>query len=77
MSELNGLAWTAPTSAFDHIQLPVAYSWGGFAQSRQVVASENANPLGPLPVPAEFDAILAADSLPNDAMIAIAQSLAV
>lgn len=63
MSELNGLAWTAPTSEFDYIQLPVAYSWGGFAQSRQVVANDNTNPLGPLPVPAEFEAMLAAANL--------------
>lgn len=73
MSELNGLAWTAPTSTFDNIQLPVAYSWGGFAQSRQVVASDNSNPLGPLPVPAELEALIAADSL---GIIATEQALA-
>lgn len=55
MTELNDLARVEPVGVPSELRFPVAYSHGGFAQLRHSIAYPDANPLGPIPVPAEYE----------------------
>ena len=64
MAELNSLSCLPSDVACAEIRWPVAYSYGGFAQVRQLAAHAYFDPLGPISVPAARAADVPAEPAP-------------
>lgn len=56
MTELNDVVRVDGGETLCEVRFPVAYSYGGFAQSRYTMPTPALNPIGPIEVPGEFAA---------------------